>query len=69
MVDTILIVSNILMILGTILLLIGLFCTYRVFKLLIESVYECNSNINYIKSKLEETKLQGKHQKLFEKEG
>ena len=68
MIETILIVSSIIMTISFILILVALFFIYKVFKLMVKSLYECNSNINYIKNQLEEEKPKGKHQKLFEGE-
>lgn len=67
MVETVLIVSSIMMVISFVLILIALSFIYKTFKLIIKSLYECNSNIVYIKNRLEE-KPKGKHQKLFEKE-
>ena len=68
MVETVLIVSSIMMVISFILILIALVFIYKTFKLMVKSLYECNSNITYIKNKLEEEKPKGKHQKLFEGE-
>lgn len=68
MVETVLIVSSIMMVISFILILIALAFIYKTFKLMVKSLYECNSNIVYIKNKLEEEKPKGKHQKLFEGE-
>ncbi len=66
MVETILVVSSIMMVISFILILAALCFIYKTFKLIVKSLYECNSNIVYIKNKLEEQPPKGKHQKLFE---
>jgi len=68
MAEIVLIVSSIMMVISFILILIALVFIYKTFKLMVKSLYECNSNITYIKNKLEEEKPKGKHQKLFEGE-
>lgn len=68
MTDLILTISSIMMVISFILILIALVFIYKTFKLMVKSLYECNSNITYIKNKLEEEKPKGKHQKLFEGE-
>ena len=68
MIETVLIVSSIMMVISFILILIALSFIYKTFKLMVKSLYECNSNIAYIKNRLEEEKPKGKHQKLFEGE-
>lgn len=66
MAEIILAVSSVIMTISFILILIGIFFIHKTFKLMVKSLYECNSNINYIKEKLDEPKKYGKHQKLFE---
>ena len=68
MTELILIISSILMVISFILILVALFFTYKIFMLILKSLYECNSNITYIKNKLINSELKGKHQKLFEGE-
>lgn len=58
----------IIFVISFILILIALLCIHKTFKLMVKSLYECNSNLNYIKGKIEKEDNQGKHQKLFEKE-
>ena len=75
MVETILMVSSIMMVISFILILIALFFIYKTFKLMIKCLYEQKGYIYNIKYKLErleydlrQTESKGKHQKLFEGE-
>lgn len=68
MAEIVLIVSSIMMVISFILILVALYFIHKTFKLMVKSLYECNSNVVYIKNKLEEEQPKGKHQKLFEGE-